>query len=200
MTHMLVLCLGLMLTIAPALGALPASLPVDSGSLDALLSGEDVCGDADNRNACLRVMPCEDVDPLLSCSEAEPVWRADPALGGKGGREALFRRVLPVPAGPHPNTNSLADARGRVVGSAAYFVLPSAAALYDKPLVTKPHPEHCSARFCTIPAALYFVNEAGIAFPSCKFKVSSSSQSLTRTTSSRRAGRAQPGPEPLSPG
>ena len=111
------------------------------------------------------------VDPLLACSEAEPVWRADPKLGGTSGDEALFRRVLPVPGWPHPNLGSLSKVKARLVGSSVFFALPSAVALYDRNEVAKPHAQHCSTRYCVIPAAVYFVNEAGVAFPSSKVMV-----------------------------
>ena len=76
-----------------------------------------------------------------------------------------------LPAGPHPNGGSLTQAKGRLVGSPAFQQMPSAVALYDKSQVQKAHPEHCEARYCSVPAALYLVNEAGISFPSSKTKV-----------------------------
>ena len=76
----------------------------------------------------------------------------------------------PVPAGPRRNVDGLAAAKGRLVGSSAFQQMPSAVALYDKSL-QKAHPEHCAARYCSVPAALYLVNEAGISFPSSKTKV-----------------------------
>ena len=106
------MALASMLLISPALGALPSSLPIDSQSLDDLLAGRDVCGDADNRESCLRVIDCAEMDPLLACTAEEPVWLPDPAHGGTGGSEVLFRRVLPLLAGPHPNKGSLAQAIG----------------------------------------------------------------------------------------
>ena len=38
---------SLLLMLAPALAALPISLPIDSASLSDLMAGRDVCGDAD---------------------------------------------------------------------------------------------------------------------------------------------------------
>lgn len=117
---------------APARGALPASLPIDHASLDALLTGDDVCGAAADAEACLISASCSEVDAALGCSAARPVWLPDAARGGPGGKFALFRRVLPVPAGPHPNEGSLqGGTAGRVVASATYFQLPSAVAMYD---------------------------------------------------------------------
>jgi len=159
-----------MFAIAPALGAFPSSLPIDSASLDDLIAGRDVCGDAKNRESCLRVIDCAEVDPILECTAAEPVWLPDPARGGSSGHELLFRRVLPVPARPHPNEGGLKESQARLVGSQVHAALPSAAALYDKSQVKKAHAEHCSTRYCTIPAALYLVSDAGIAYPSCKTK------------------------------
>ena len=171
--------LASMILISPALGALPSSLPIDSQSLDDLLAGRDVCGDAENRASCLQVIDCALADPLLGCSAENPVWTPGQARGGKDGREVLFRRVLPLPAGPHPNDGSLAQVRGRLVGSPAMQQLPSAVSLYDKSQA-KPHKEQCEARYCVIPAALYLVNEAGVAYPSCKIKVSSNTPSPRR--------------------
>ena len=161
---------SLMLMLAPALGAFPTSLPIDSASLENLIAGRDVCGDAENRESCLRVADCADLDPLLACTTSEPVWLPDLAHGS-GVRDMLWRRVLPLPAGPHPNGGSLTQAKGRLVGSPAFQQMPSAVALYDKSKVQKAHPEHCAARYCSVPAALYLVNEAGISFPSSKTKV-----------------------------
>ena len=113
--------LAVMITVAQVLGALPSSLPVDSASLDALMAGRDVCGDAENREACLLVAECDDVDPLLECTAAEPVWLPGTSRGGVGERDLLFRRVLPVPALPHPNYGSLTQSKNQVVGSPVYF-------------------------------------------------------------------------------
>ena len=135
-----------MFAIAPALGAFPSSLPIDSASLDDLIAGRDVCGDAKNRESCLRVIDCAEVDPILECTAAEPVWLPDPARGGSSGHELLFRRVLPVPARPHPNEGGLKESQARLVGSQVHAALPSAAALYDKSQVKKAHAEHCSTR------------------------------------------------------
>ena len=137
--------LAVMITVAQVLGALPSSLPVDSASLDALMAGRDVCGDAENREACLLVAECDDVDPLLECTAAEPVWLPGTSRGGVGERDLLFRRVLPVPALPHPNYGSLTQSKNRVVGSPVYFAMPSVVALYDKSKMTKAHSQHCSA-------------------------------------------------------
>ena len=162
---------SLLLMLAPALAALPISLPIDSASLSDLMAGRDVCGDADNIESCLRVANCAELDPLVACTASEPVWLPDLSQGGIGGREMLWRRVLPMPAGPHPNSGSLALSMGRLVGSSTFQQMPSAVALYDKSQVQKAHPEHCEARYCSVPAALYGVNEAGISFPSSKTKV-----------------------------
>ena len=162
-------CFAVLLVLHPALGAFPSSLPIDLASLDALLAGQDVCGDADHRESCLRVADCAKMDPLVECTAADPVWLPDPARGGGGGLEVLFRRVLPVPAIPPPN--SLKESRNRVVSSAVHQQLPSAVALYDKSAVVKVHAEHCTTRYCVIPAALYLVHEAGVSYPSSKIKV-----------------------------
>ena len=153
-----------------ALGAFPSSLPIDSASLEALLAGQDVCGDASHRDSCLRVVDCADLDPVLECTAADPVWLPDPARA-TDGRELLFRRVLPLPAKPHPNEGSLKEAKSRLVGSPVFQRLPSAVALYDKSEVSKAHGEHCTARYCVIPAALYGFHEADVSFPSAKAKV-----------------------------
>eukprot|EP00966_Prymnesium_polylepis_P084557 1957675-Prymnesium_polylepis.1 len=57
-------CFAVLLVLHPALGAFPSSLPIDLASLDALLAGQDVCGDADHRESCLRVADCAKMDPL----------------------------------------------------------------------------------------------------------------------------------------
>ena len=171
---------ALMILVSPALGAFPSSLPIDTASLDDLIAGRDVCGDAENRDSCLRVIECAQVDPSLECTAAEPVWVTDPARGGSGGHEILFRRVLPVPAGPHPNPSSLKVSTARLVGSAVFQQLPSAAALYDKSQVTREHAEHCSTRYCTIPAALYGVNDADVSYPSSKSKVAPAARPSAR--------------------
>mmetsp|Transcript_3037 Transcript_3037/g.7819 ORF Transcript_3037/g.7819 Transcript_3037/m.7819 type:complete len:268 (+) Transcript_3037:185-988(+) len=163
-------CFVLLIVLRPALGAFPSSLPIDRASLDALVAGEDVCGDANHRDSCLRVADCAELDPFVACTAADPVWLPDGAQGGNGGREVLFRRVLPVPATPHPNAGSLQKSKSRLVGSPAYQQLPSAVALYDTSAATKAHAEHCTARYCVIPAALYLVHEAEVSFPSSKIK------------------------------
>ena len=53
---------------APARGALPASLPIDHASLDALLAGDDVCGAAADAEACLISVSCSQFK--IACFEA----------------------------------------------------------------------------------------------------------------------------------
>ena len=84
--------------------------------------------------------------------------------------------------------------RTSLVGSPVFFTLPSATALYDKQ-GKLPHAAHCSTRFCAIPAAIYLANEAGVAFPSSKLKVSDRHRRThphpplpTRSSRARRAG------------
>ena len=190
---------SLMLMLAPALGAFPTSLPIDSASLENLIAGRDVCGDAENRESCLRVADCADLDPLLACTTSEPVWLPDLAHGS-GVRDMLWRRVLPLPAGPHPNGGSLTQAKGRLVGSPAFQQMPSAVALYDKSL-QKAHAEHCEARYCSVPAALYLVNEAGISFPSSKTRVAQQPRARQPRARALKAARrcTHPPTTPITP-
>ena len=43
---------ALMFLVSPALGTFPSSLPIDWASLDDLIAGRDVCGDAENCDSC----------------------------------------------------------------------------------------------------------------------------------------------------
>ena len=55
-------------------GAVPAAIPVDQTTLEALRNGEDVCGAAGQRLSCLRATPCADVDGAVPCSASDAVW------------------------------------------------------------------------------------------------------------------------------
>jgi hypothetical protein len=86
-----------------AAGAFVECAYVDQTSLDALGSGRDICGDGAHANACLRVIPCADVDPALECTEADPVWRPDPTALAAGGKTLAFHAVLPAHDCAHKN-------------------------------------------------------------------------------------------------
>lgn len=164
-------CSAVLIGLGAAVGAFPSSLPIDQASFDALIAGQDVCGDANHRDSCLRVADCAEVDPVVGCTAAEPVWLPDPTRGGVRD-EMLFRHVLPLPAGPHPNSGSLGTSKLLLVGSLTYQLLPSAVALYGKSAVSKTHSEHCSTRYCVIPAAIYTVVSAAVSYPSSKIRCS----------------------------
>ena len=83
----------------------------------------------------------------------------------------LWRKLLPLPAGPHPNEDALkASGKRLLCGTAAFFKLPRAVVLYEKP--SKPHAQHCSRRFCTVLNELRALHPTDVAFPSSKKPVS----------------------------
>ena len=71
---------------------------VDQSSLDALVGGNDVRCDLDHREARLDRLPCDQLDSLVACDAADPVF----APGEERSVEdvPLFRVVLPLPADP----------------------------------------------------------------------------------------------------
>ena len=80
-------------------GAIPSAPAIDQSSVDALLAGGQVCGDAAHRQACLDIMACAEVDERLSCDEEDPLFT--PHLLPSTGGGVRFRAVLPLPS-PRP--------------------------------------------------------------------------------------------------
>lgn len=128
-------------------GAVPAAIPIDKTTLEALRDGEDVCGTTGHRLACLRVTPCPDVDGAVPCSASDAVWLPSDGQEAKG-RAMLWRKLLPLPAGPHPNEDALkASGKRLLCGTAAFFKLPRAVVLYEKPpsSAQRTRPHTCAA-------------------------------------------------------
>ena len=151
-------------------GAVSAAIPVDETTFAALRGGEDVCGAAGHRLSCLRVTPCADVDGAVPCSASDAVWLPDD-YQEQTGQAMLWRELLPLPAGPHPNEDALkASGKRLLCGTSAFFKLPRAVVLYEKP--SKPHAQHCSRKFCTIPNELRLLHPTDVAFPGSRKPVS----------------------------
>ena len=165
---------ALALSTHPASAALPPGAQINAASIAALSAGQDVCGDDTHGSACLRVVACADVDRRLDCKAGDdPIFTPDPA---KSGTSMAFRDVLPLPASPHPNRDTLKPTTmGRVVASNAYLALPRAAAVYEK---KEAHRAACEERYCTIPDALRALHPVEVAFPDSKKPVRPSPQPL----------------------
>ena len=156
--------------LAPVDGAVPAATPIDRTTLEALRNGEDICGVAGHRLSCLRATPCADVDGAVPCSASDAVWLPDDYQEQKG-QAMLWRELLPLPAGPHPNEDALkASGKRLLCGTAAFFLLPRAVVLYEKP--SKQHAQHCSRKYCKVPNELRALHPTDVAFPSSKKTVS----------------------------
>ena len=159
----------LLLAIDIASGVLPRHANIDAESVANLLSGHDICGDAEHRSSCLKIMPCDELDKRLGSSPGDPVWTPDLSLPAKKGKAHAFRNVLPTPAGKHPKEGSLPVMKTRTVDADAFFKFPRARILYrssaSKIAAT------CDAAWCLIPDGIRVMSKPGTAVPSSKGKV-----------------------------
>jgi len=158
----------LLLAIDIASGVLPRHANIDAESVANLLSGHDICGDAEHRSSCLKIMPCDELDKRLGSSPGDPVWTPDLSPPTENGKHA-FRNVLPTLSGTHPNVGSLTVMKTRTVGEPAFFKFPRARILYRSS--ASKIPATCDAAWCLIPDGIRVMSVPGTVVPSSKIKV-----------------------------
>ena len=145
------------------------------------MSGKTVCGDMLHADVCLYRIDCEDVDPLLLCTEDDPVWMSDGMTTGSGtNKKTAFHLILFgfADLGSHPNARSIDGASvHRIVSTPTFWKLPRATAGYTRDEGAATHAAHCGRQYCAIPKMLYnayddsVASEKDIAFPSSKKQV-----------------------------